>query len=286
MAVRISKPIVVILAISAFVALVVACSGPSWEDPLQPRITWVLESIKGNPILKEAPIYLTIYDSHLGGHDGCNSYGIGDDYGLPISPVISHPDGSYMEGDFSGRDYGMTAAACPNDEVEEQSDAYGDAVTKGKTFRIQGNRLEILDEEGQTTLVFVRQPPFPGHQPDLAGTQWRITDDRDPIILAFLDEETAVAMGSCILWKGRYITSHRLLRFDSMKRHEIHRPCTRTGSFSSFLEAQYRSLWGAEYYSVIQKGGSEKLMVGTRLGESGRVSYLRASIGAYIQLGK
>ena len=170
MAVRISKPTVALLAISAFIALASACSEPSWEDPLQPHVTWVLESLNGNPILKEAPIVLTIYDNSVGGYAGCNGYGIGS----PFDPSITHPDGSYMEGEFSTEGVGQYMRGCSPSEVLDQERDYVEALKGGSAFRINGNSLEILDDRQNTTLKFMRQPPFPGQQPDLAGTQWRM----------------------------------------------------------------------------------------------------------------
>ena len=269
MAVRISSPIVVILAISALIALASACSEPSWEDPLQPHVTWVLESINGNPAIREAPISLTISDDWVGGEDGCNSYDFRGDNRFPFVPITSHPDSSFMEGEFSGGRIGGTAVFCEGiDGIMDQADAYTRTLAEGRTFRIQDDQLEIFDEEGQATLVFVRQPPFPGHQPDLVGTQWRMMDERVPIILAFVDSKTAVGLRECSAWKAKYSTSDRLLKFHSVDWLELHRSCSKNDWFGSYWTAYDRSVRGAEHYSVIQEGGSEKLMVGTRLGES------------------
>ena len=233
----------------------------SWDNPLQPRITWVLKSLNGGPIIEETSITLTIYEDSVGGTDGCNSYGIGPDYGPTFVPVITRPDGSYMEGDFSVRDGTKTLLLCEETEgIMEQSEAYLTALKEGKTFRIQGNRLEILDRERHATLVFVRQPPLPGHQPDLARTQWRLMGNRKAVTLTFLDDEAAAGVGECKDYIGEYRISDRLFQFNMVLPLALHQPCPEGDSI--------RSLWGAEQYSVIDQAGSEKLMLGTRLGET------------------
>ena len=263
-----------LLGIIGFLVLTLACGGPSWEDPLQPRVTWVLESVNDNPVIEGVPIDLTIYDDSLGGFDGCNSYGIGDDYGPPLVPVVTRPDGSYMEGEFSAEDNIMTMAFCPSDAAKEQSDAYWAALTDGETFRVKDNRLEILDSEGQTTLVFVRPPPLPGNQPSLEETKWHMMGDDGPGILAFIDDEAVVGMDECLVYFGEYLTSGRLLRFNTVATSVLRQPCPRRDWPSPFYptgsiwDGWHRSLWAAEQYSVVGQASSEKLMVGTSLGET------------------
>ena len=177
--------IVLVGAIAWGVLTLSACGGnmegsanptTGWGNPLQPRISWVLRSLNGSPIIEDTSITLTIYEIGVGGGDGCNSYSIQDAPQFVFVPSDTDSDGSYMEGDFSvqEQDIVMTTAEC-GDRIEgemEQADAYYMALEEGKTFHIRDNRLEVLDSEGQVTLSFVRQPPLPGHQPGLAKTQW------------------------------------------------------------------------------------------------------------------
>ena len=168
----------------------------------------------------------------------------------------------------------MTAAFCPSDAAKEQSDAYWAALTDGETFRVKDNRLEILDSEGQTTLVFIRQPPLPGQQPSLAKTKWHMMGDDGPGILAFIDDEAVVGMDKCLVYFGEYLTSGRLLRFNTVSTSALRQPCPRRdwpSPFSptgSIWDGWHRSLWAAEQYSVVGQASSEKLMVGTSLGET------------------
>ena len=243
-------------------SLSLPCSGPSWEDPLQPRVTWVLESLNGKPILKEAPIVLTIYDNSVGGNTGCNGYSIG----RPFAPQITRPDGSYMEGEFSTGVPGQYWSGCPSDAAIDQERDYVDALEGGRTFRIQGNRLEILDDGQNMTLRFVRQPPFPGHHPDLANTEWIIEGEGYPAILAFIDDKVAVGVSSCWVDVFEYSTSNGLLGFSSGIWSALDRPCKQREVGDSYWADWGLSFWAAEHYSVIDLAGSGRLMVGTRLG--------------------
>lgn len=270
MTAKISKPIIVLLAIGAFIALAGACEKPTWEDLLQPHITWVLESIDGSPVIEEVPVVLTINDDWIGGHDGCNSYWFSDEYDPPFAPMATEPNGSFMKGNFLGGHIGSTALFCDGfGGLAEQTDAYHEALREGNTFRIQDNQLEILDSEGQTTLVFLRQSPFPGNQPDLAGTQWTIVDGGAPFLLAFLDNKIAVGIEECVVFMEEYLTDGRLLRFSSMSRFTFREPCPGWWhSFNTLTEANLGSFWGAEHYAVNHEGGLEKLKVGNSLGKT------------------
>ena len=170
-----------ILGIATLAVLGVACgrgSPPpettqSWDGPLQPGITWNLKSLNGEPLVVESSI--TLSDELASGHDGCNIYGMvsrRDDQ--PRFAVLSTTsDGIEAEGIFSAR-VGFTERLGCGKRLEEQVNAYHAAIRQGERFRIKGNWLEISDGENQSTLVFARQPPFPGHQPALTGTQWRM----------------------------------------------------------------------------------------------------------------
>ena len=120
-----------------------------WDNPLQPFITWRLKSLNGDPTIEGTYITLTIYEDSTGGGDGCNGYGIQDHPQESFVPHSTRPDGSYMKGSFSAGEIIATAALC--DWIEgtmEQSGAYYDALHKGESFLIEGNRMEILDGTG------------------------------------------------------------------------------------------------------------------------------------------
>ena len=236
-------------------------SNPSWDDPLQTEITWVLESLNGSPIIEKTSIILTLYENSMGGHDGCNSYGFQSDSSPHFVPFLARPDGSLMEGEFSVRRIISTVALCPPIEGSgEQADEYYEALKVGKRFRIQNNRLEIFNGDGQVLLVFVRQPPLPGHQPDLSGTQWLLTDDEKSTIVAFLDDKIVAMVGECVHYAAGFRTTGRLLDLHYVLAHHFRLNCSERESIES--------LWDAEQYAVVEQEGVQPLLVGSRLGET------------------
>ena len=132
-----------------------------WRNPLESRSAWYLQSIEGSPIIEGTIITLDLYEGSAGGHDGCNAYG--DDRYPAFVPIYTDTEAAYAEGRFSSRGPTMTLLLCEGIEgLMEQTDAYYEALGKGRTFRIQGNRLEILDGVKRAVLVFFRTKPLPG----------------------------------------------------------------------------------------------------------------------------
>ena len=236
-------------------------STPIWSNPFQPGITWVLESVNGNPIIENTSIVLTFYEDSIGGHDGCNSYGFQSATTPHFAPAQSRPDGSFVEGALSVQRIAATIALCPPIEgIEEQTDAYYAALWEGKRFLIRENRLEILDDDEKVTLVFVRQPPLPGLHPDLAGTQWLMTGEMESNIVAFLDDEVVLMVGDCVHYAAGFRINERL--FYLYYRLPIHfrMKCSERESMDS--------LWNAEHYAVSQQKDARTLLIGSRLGET------------------
>ena len=262
-----TNTVVAFLGIVALFTLAAACgpgSSPpettqSWDDPLQPGITWNLKLLNGEPLVEGSSI--TLSDDLASGHDGCNNYGMvsrRDDQ--PRFAVLSTAsDGTEAEGTFSAR-VGFTERLGCGERLEEQADAYHAAIKQGERFRIKGNWLEISDGENQSTLVFSRQPPLPGHQPNLAGTQWSMMGNTTPVTLAFLDDELAAIAGECFDFIVRYRITGRLFKLYGLHWWDYHQACIEGDSSNS--------LWGAEHYSVVGEKDSEKLLIGTQLGET------------------
>ena len=261
------KRFVAICGILILLILAVACGGgepssesdPTWDGPLQPGIAWNLESLNGEPLVEGSSI--TLSDDLASGHDGCNNYGMvsrRDDQ--PRFAVLSTAsDGTEAEGTFSAR-VGFTERLGCGERLEEQADAYHAAIQQGERFRIKGNWLEISDGENQSTLVFSRQPPLPGRQPNLAGTQWSMMGNTTPVTLAFLDDELAAIAGECFDFIVRYRITGRLFKLYGLHWWDYHQACIEGDSSNS--------LWGAEHYSVVGEKDSEKLLIGTQLGET------------------
>ena len=83
------------------------------------------------------------------------------------------------------------------DVIVDQADAYISALIQGERYRVVGDRLEILDGEGATRLVFVREAPLPGQPVDLGGTSWRLITDDD------VDNDERV---TTLIFNGRQVT--------------------------------------------------------------------------------
>ena len=107
------------------------------------------------------------------------------------------------DGVFSRPPFARTEKGCffpdhanPN-VVMDQADAYFSALTRGERYRVAGDRLEILDGEGATRLVFDREAPLPGQPVDLRGTSWRLITDDD------VDNDERV---TTLIFNGRQVT--------------------------------------------------------------------------------
>ena len=135
---------------------------------------WVLDLVDGRPLIEERVITLRINGNQLEGIDGCNRYGGVFEDGTPVAGA---------DGVFSRPPLLRTEKGCffidhanPN-VIMDQADAYISALYEGKSYRVVDDRLEILDGEGATRLVF-DGVALPGKPVDLRGTSWRlITDD-------------------------------------------------------------------------------------------------------------
>ena len=231
---------------------------PAWEEFLQPYITWTLESLNGEPPIEGSLVTLQLSKNSLGGNDGCNHFGtfhLADDP-PPLVASITHADESSAAGELFPHDFMSTQRFCPG--ISQQGDKYHSALEAGRSFRIENNQMEILDRNGQVTLVLVRQPPLRGDLPDLAGTQWRMRSNDTSIFLAFLNDRVIAGVGKCRDYIGRHSTSDRQLMIG----------VTSLGKSVQCWNDPIDSIWQAERYAVTGEDDSRKLTVGTRLGET------------------
>jgi heat shock protein HslJ len=122
-------------------ALLAACA------PGQPTATagllgedWILVALNGQPPLAGRPPTLKLENDSIGGTSGCNSYGGG--YRLQGSEL------SFLE-------TVQTEMYCMDPEgIMEQERAYFDALNQVAGFTLSGDRLELKNAAGETTLVF------------------------------------------------------------------------------------------------------------------------------------
>lgn len=116
--------------------------------------SWILVELNGKPVLSDTTITLNFNGDTITGNDGCNHYG-----------------GSYTsKGDsFSvGEDLMGTLMACEEAIMTQASD-YTSALRKASKYSISNNRLQLLDENGNTLAIFEAQSQ------ELAGTSWLAT---------------------------------------------------------------------------------------------------------------
>ncbi|MHC4432677.1 MAG: META domain-containing protein [Planctomycetota bacterium] len=125
-------------AILVLTVLLAACATQS--APLLDT-EWVLISLNGNALIEGKEITLNFGEASLEGAGGCNTYG-----------------GSYTASEDSLRLSGVyaTEMACMEPKgIMDQEKAYLHALNAAARYRVDGNRLEILDQTGAQILAFV-----------------------------------------------------------------------------------------------------------------------------------
>ena len=141
--------------------LVYARKRPATVDPALRGTEWLLTSLHGESLLEGSRITLNLGGEGFDGLAGCNNYG-----------------GEYEAADGGALRFGffpVTAMDCPSPEgIMEQEQAYIDALTQARTYRLAGNRLEVQDAAGETVLAFARKEEFATDPSDLVGTVWRL----------------------------------------------------------------------------------------------------------------
>ena len=124
--------------------------------------TWELAVLGGQPPAAGSTITLAFVDGRLSGFAGCNSYG-----------------GEYtIEADQLRPDMlAQTLMACLEPDLMAQEQAYMQALTGGGRLNLSGDRLELCDEAGGATLVFVRQAAWPPQDvAALGGATWQLVE--------------------------------------------------------------------------------------------------------------
>ena len=253
--------------------LPVAASAPA--GPVKPVNTassadgiWVLDLVDGRPLIEQRVVTLRIIGNGLDGYDGCNRYGgVFEDE----TPVAS------ADGVFSRPPLLRTEKGCffidhanPN-VIMDQADVYMSALVQGERYRVAGDRLEILDGEGATRLVFDREAPLPGQPVDLRGTSWRLITDDDVdnderVTTLTFNGRQVTGSTACRDYHASYTTSEGSVRFPSTGMSGSPESCTdesrrRSGEFTSFLS------WAWEY-SVHEEQGISRLRIRSSRGKT------------------
>ena len=103
-----------------------------------------------------------------------------------------------------------------------QEQAYTGALSDVAKFRLDSDRLELLDESGAVILVYARQEPFTGDPAALVGTEWQLlTLDGSPLdetlsfTLAFA-ESRYNGLAGCRHFEGDYQAGNGEIGFPMM----------------------------------------------------------------------
>lgn len=140
--------------------------------------TWMLRSLRGDEPLPGVGVTLQIDAYGVTGNDDCNWYNSG---------AIVDGDAMFR---FPWPGIMQTAMACA-DDIMTQAFAYVAALTEADNYRLDGDRLEILDRAGETLLALAE----PGLA-DLAGVTWVLSMIHHPVEFAtLLLEGTEITLG-------------------------------------------------------------------------------------------
>ena len=271
----------VILAIAGLFVASVACSNPDGAAPTggsaaparsQPPpttqipggSTWVLQMLDGSPLIEGTFAWLKVDGHTYGGFDSCNTFGGKSEDGTPVASA---------DGEFTIPPAVSTLIGCEFPHgIMDQADRFLELLKHGERFRVVDNLLEILDGEGETRLVFVRQVPLPGSPVELAGTEWQLAvedsagGDVKAATLAFLDDRLAVGMTACRGYVASYEASGERLDFRSTSMTEYTSSCSeemreREGRFTDDLSR-------AIEYSISEEDGIRRLRIRTSQGRT------------------
>ena len=232
---------------------------PGTQLPFDTR--WLLTRIDGEPVREDTYPSLQIESNNvvISGSDGCNSFGTVLSEDLP--PIL------HLDGRFTVHDQlFVTLSACEPKGIEEQAERYVEALLQGRRFRVEGQRLEILDEQGRVTLVFSKYLPLPGQSIDLLGTSWRLQarGGGRPATMFFADEHVVIGSTGCRDYLGTYSTHedtigiHLVLAEWGYPRRPPKISSEGRACSKEVLEREWRLLWGGEY-TVDDYGGRVRL---------------------------
>ena len=230
------------------------------ETPSESK--WLLAEVNGDKLIDGTHATLEIYGDSYGGYDGCNSFaGMWDD-GTPIVR---------QDGTLSVPTTVQTLQLCGGvDGLMEQADAYTTALREGKTFRLDGDRLEILDEADKVRLVLVRKIPLPGSPINLIGTSWRLVEDNDEgsgersPTLAFLSDHIAAGVTACRAYVVHFKVDDERIDFPAMSMIGTTKRCAKLLLELEGSHTDQLSL--SDDYSVEETANGELLRIRTKNG--------------------
>lgn len=179
--------------------------------PAAPADThWIVTHIEGRPVLADTEPTLKIAGDSVTGFGGCNTFGAflrrDRPFGLD-NPII-------------------TLIGC-RDAIGKQESTLLDSLTAVVDTRLEGDRLQLLDDEGRQRISLIRRRPPPGPQGPMAGTGWRLAKvDGEPVPesaqgwLAFIDASSYRTRQGCLRTWGVYSVGRYAFALSQRDAHE------------------------------------------------------------------
>jgi heat shock protein HslJ len=171
--------------------LIFARKRPPVVDSALVDTTWIVISLEGEDLIEGSHIELSLEQEGFGGFAGCNRYG-----------------GEYEaadEGKLILAEMAVTAMDCPTPEgIVEQETRYIQALRSATSYRLEGERLALFDDQGERVLLYRGQEAYGGDPSALIGPTWRLvsmdgqvpTGDQ-PSTLTFHDDEWGSGRAAC-----------------------------------------------------------------------------------------
>jgi heat shock protein HslJ len=117
---------------------------PDIDQPALEGTGWTLVQINGQEPLAGTEVTLIFEETNVEGNTGCNHFG---------GEYTASPDGSLQMSQLA-----MTEIYCTEPEgVMAQEVQYGDNLNQATSYRVVDERLEILNQDGVTILIFERR---------------------------------------------------------------------------------------------------------------------------------
>jgi heat shock protein HslJ len=183
-------------SIAVVLAVVIGCSSPgathndtiAWPDTMDTE--WVVTSIGGSPIVSGTRVTLRTSPGGIGGHSGCNWYGLRPDSGR-----------SLVE---------MTARGCRSD-IQDQERRFTSLLPRAVRAVRRGDTLRLIDSVPSELITLVLRRPTGSAVSALGGSDWRLAAatsrfiDTDSVVIRFA-RDSVNGFGGCRQFEGTYGT--------------------------------------------------------------------------------
>jgi heat shock protein HslJ len=120
-----------------------SCAGTGSQPTDLNGTSWTLTSIQGKPVLTNTQPTIRFDNGQASGAGSCN--GFGGDYTVSGNKLTFGPLMSTM-------------MACMPQEIMDQEQAYFSALSATTSFRVDGDRLTLLDAAGNVLAEFTAAP--------------------------------------------------------------------------------------------------------------------------------